>query len=81
MDVSNGITTMRMVDAIDIPAGKTVTLDPGGFHLMFVTLQRPLKAGGKLPVTLTFEKAGTVDTFLAVLPIGSKGPAADDATR
>jgi copper(I)-binding protein len=76
MKVENGIMTMRQVDGIEIPAGGTVTLAPGGYHLMFIGPKEPIKDGGKMPVTLTFEKAGTVDTFLHILPIGSQGPAA-----
>jgi periplasmic copper chaperone A len=75
MVFSNGIASMHEIGGIDIPPGKTVTLDPSGYHLMFITLSRQLKAGETLPVTLTFAKAGKVDAVLAVLPIGSKGPA------
>ena len=75
MTFSNGIASMRMVDGIDIPPGKTVTLDPNGFHMMFDTLTAPLKTGDQLPVTLTFQKAGKVDAVLQIMPIGSRGPA------
>ena len=44
---------------------------------MFITLSGDLKEGEKLPVTLTFAKAGSVDTFLHILAIGSKGPKGD----
>jgi copper(I)-binding protein len=74
MDITNGIASMRMVSGIDIPAGKTVSLDPTGFHVMFETLSQPLRTGQTLPVTLTFEKAGKVDAVLDILPIGSRGP-------
>ncbi len=74
MSMDNGVMKMRALpDGIEIPAGGTVTLAPGGFHLMFITLKEPLAEGGKLPVTLTFEKAGKVDTFLHILAIGAKG--------
>ena len=43
---------------------------------MFVTLKEPLKEGGKFPITLTFEKVGTVDTFLHVMAIGASRPGA-----
>ena len=67
--------TMQPVDGgIAIPAGGSVTLAPSGLHIMFVTLQEGLKEGGRMPVTLTFEKAGKVDTFLHVLAVGAKGP-------
>jgi hypothetical protein len=76
MDLTNGIASMQMVPMIDIPPGKTVTLNPDAFHVMFVTLTRPLKAGDMLPMTLVFAKAGRVEVTLPVLPIGAKGPAA-----
>ena len=36
---SNNVATMQDVSSIDIPAGQTVTLQPGGFHIMFMNLQ------------------------------------------
>ncbi len=78
MEVKNGVMTMHEVDGgIEIPAHGKVTLGPGGFHIMFITLNDGLTEGGQLPVTLTFEKAGSVDTFLHVMAIGASGPAAD----
>ena len=77
MEVKDGVMKMREVEGgIALPAGKTVTLAPGGLHLMFIGLKEPLKDGGKVPVTLTFAKAGTVETFLHIMPIGSQGPSA-----
>ena len=74
MAVVDGVMTMReLKGGIEIPAHGSVTLAPGGLHLMFIGLKAPLVAGEKLPVTLTFEKAGTIDTFLHIEPIGAKG--------
>jgi copper(I)-binding protein len=50
--------TMRQVDAIELPAGTTVMLAPGGLHIMFVDLVQPLAEGTDVDVTLRFEKAG-----------------------
>jgi copper(I)-binding protein len=78
MQVKDGVMTMHPVDGgIAIPAGGSVTLAPGGFHLMFTTMKDTLKEGDKLPVTLTFAKAGGVETFLHVLAVGAKGPGND----
>jgi len=75
MSMENSIMKMRpLADGIEIPAGATVTLAPGGLHLMFVELKAPLAEGGKLPVTLTFEQAGKIETFLHILAIGARGP-------
>ncbi len=77
MEVKDGIASMHPVDGIAIPAGGSVTLAPMGFHLMFVDLKGQVKEGEQLPVTLTFEKAGTVETFLHVMAVGASGPAGD----
>jgi hypothetical protein len=73
MAMKDSVMTMRPVEGgIEIPAGGKVTLEPDGLHIMFISPTEPYKEGGKLPVTLTFEKAGKVDTFLHVLAIGAK---------
>jgi copper(I)-binding protein len=55
---SNGVATMDMVMSIDVPAGQTVELKPGGFHIMFVGLNKDLKVGDTVTLTLQFQKAG-----------------------
>jgi hypothetical protein len=75
MAMKKGVMTMRPVEGgISIPPGGKVDLTPDGLHIMFTELKQGLKAGDKVPVTLTFEKAGKTDVVLTVLPIGSKGP-------
>ena len=68
------ILRMRPVPAIDIPPGETVTLQPGGFHLMLIGLKEPLIQGQTVPVTLRFERAGEVQVNLTILPAGARGP-------
>lgn len=46
---------------VPVPANQTVTFEPGGLHVMLLNLKNDLKAGETLPVTLTFEKAGTIE--------------------
>jgi periplasmic copper chaperone A len=60
-DSTTGEDSMEMheVAAIELPAGQTVELKPGSFHLMLIDLKHGLKAGEKVSVTLRFEKAGT----------------------
>jgi periplasmic copper chaperone A len=60
MAMKGDVMEMRQVDAIELPAGKTVALKPGGLHVMFIGLKQPLALGSKVPVTLKFEKAGEV---------------------
>jgi copper(I)-binding protein len=72
MEMKDGIMTMSPMEAIEIPAGGSVTLAPGGLHIMFATLKGPpLKEGDSMPVTLTFAKAGSIDTFLHVMAVGA----------
>ncbi len=49
---------MRPIDRLEIPAGGTVELKPGGYHIMMMGLTQELKVGDKVEITLTFEKAG-----------------------
>jgi periplasmic copper chaperone A len=60
MAMKGDVMQMRQVDAIELPAGKPVKLEPGGLHVMFIGLKQPLAIGSKVPVTLKFEKAGEV---------------------
>lgn len=79
MAVVDGVMKMAAVaSGIEIPAGGSITLAPNGFHIMFIGLKEPLVEGGKMPVTLTFEKAGKVDTFLHILAVGAGGPEGHD---
>ncbi|MAM13726.1 MAG: hypothetical protein CML23_25390 [Rhizobiaceae bacterium] len=64
----------RMTEGIKVPAHETVTLSPGGMHVMFMQLNGPLAEGSVVDVELTFEKAGTV-----TVPFAVKGIAAKDA--
>jgi copper(I)-binding protein len=54
MNDMSGMMTMREVSAIDIPAGGTVTLEPGGLHIMLIDLAEPLAAGSSFDLTLDF---------------------------
>ncbi len=66
MTMDGDVMRMRQVDAIDVPAGKTVDLAPGGLHVMFLDLKAPLKTGSSIPLTLRFEKAGEVKVDVKV---------------
>ena len=56
--MDDGVMRMRPVEALDIPAGTTVRLEPGGTHAMVTGLKQPLAAGSALPLDLTFERSG-----------------------
>ncbi len=75
MSMQDNVMKMReLTEGLPIEAGKTVSLAPGGFHLMMMELKAPLKAGDKVPVTLTFEKAGKVEVTLDVQAMGGQQP-------
>lgn len=69
---------MRMVhvDAVEIPPGETVAFEPGGLHIMFIGLHAPLAEGAEFPLTLEFERAGSVEVMVPVKGIngGEHGP-------
>ncbi len=58
--ITNNVASMQEVKSIDVPAGKTVTFHPGGFHIMFMKLKSIPKVGTKIALTLVFQKAGTI---------------------
>lgn len=67
MKIDNGVMTMRELKAgITIPAGQTVTLKPGGYHLMFMNVTQPFRKGETVKAKLTFEKAGAIELELPV---------------
>jgi copper(I)-binding protein len=75
MAMKNGVMTMRPVSGgLQIEPGKSVTLAPGGNHLMFTDVKAPLKQGDKLKATLEFAKAGQVDVTFDVQSIGAQSP-------
>ncbi|MFZ2031366.1 MAG: copper chaperone PCu(A)C [Vitreimonas sp.] len=66
MSMNGAIMQMRSVASVEIPAHETVTLAPGGTHLMFNGVTTPFVEGEHLPVQLTFQHAGSVSVDLAV---------------
>lgn len=57
---ASGMTGMSPVDQVPVPAGKSASLAPGGFHMMLMNLNRTLAAGDTVELDLTFQKAGRV---------------------
>ena len=76
MKMEGDVMRMRQVDGIELQAGKTVELKPGGYHVMFIGLKAPLKAGDSFPVKLKFEKAGEVTVDVKV-----EAPGADHSMK
>ena len=75
MKMDGNIMRMREVEkGIEIPPGATVELKPGGFHVMFMGLRAPFAKDAKVPLTLVFEKAGSIDVELLVQAMGAQPP-------
>ena len=77
--MEKGVMTMQAVPAIELPAGGSVTLRPGGTHVMLIGMKQALTVGSRFPLTLTFEKAGAVTAEVAVQRAGAMGPAGAEA--
>lgn len=67
MAMEGEVMKMReLTEGIEIPAGETVVLAPGGLHIMFIGLKQAFVEGETIAVTLTFENAGSVEVLLPV---------------
>lgn len=67
---------MRAIPALDLPAGQTVQLKPGGYHVMLLDLKQPLKAGDTVPVTLVIEgPGGQKESVVVQAPVRALGSA------
>lgn len=67
---AEGVMTMRPVDALEIPPGGELALEPGGYHVMFLDLTATRAVGETFAGSLTFEKAGTVEVEFSVEAMG-----------
>lgn len=75
MSMEGNVMKMREVGDISLPSGAKVVMKPGnGYHIMLVGLSQPLKAGDKIPLTLSFEKAGKTEVSVVV----EKAPATEE---
>jgi copper(I)-binding protein len=66
MRMEGAVMRMRTLASLTIAPGATVTLAPGGYHLMLEGLKRELKPGDRVPLTLTFARGGQVTVDLVV---------------
>ena len=75
MKMDGDVMKMRAVPALELPAGKTVQLKPGSYHLMLMDLKRPLLKDSTVPLTLRFKNAAGVDSQLELLvPVSTVAP-------
>jgi len=77
MKLEGDLMTMRAIPQLDLPAGRTVELKPGGYHLMLQDLKQPLRPGTSVPVTLLLRDAKGVQSKLELkLPVATRAPSA-----
>lgn len=58
MKMDGDVMRMREVEAVELPRGKAVSLQPGGYHIMLMNLKKPIAAGEVIPLTLVIESGG-----------------------
>ena len=72
MKMDGGVMKMReLKDGLEIPPGATVELKPDSYHIMMLSLSRPLAKGERIKGSLVFEKAGKADVEFAVEALGA----------
>ena len=77
MKMEGDVMKMRELPVLDLPAGKTVQLKPGGYHVMLMDLKQPLPKDSTVPRTLRFQDAKGVESRLDVsLPVSTVAPSA-----
>lgn len=75
MRMDGNVMRMRELEkGLEISPGATVSLKPGGFHIMFMELKAPFAVNGSVPLTLVFEKAGSIDIEMKVEAMGAGAP-------
>ena len=73
--MEGGVMQMRAVpDGLPVSPGSPIHMAPGGYHLMLMGLKRPLRQGDHVPVTLTFDHAGTITADAIVAGPGASAP-------
>lgn len=75
MKMDNGVMTMRAVPSLPLGAGKSVSLAPGGYHIMLFGLHQQVKAGESVPLTLLIEDGQKQRTAVEVKAIAKSAAA------
>ena len=75
MKMDGDVMKMRAIPALDLPAGKTVELKPGGYHVMLLDLKAPLARDTAVPLTLVFQDAKGAESKLNIsVPVATTPP-------
>lgn len=81
MKMDGDVMRMREVKAIELPKGKAVSLEPGGYHIMLMNLKKPIAAGDSIPLRLTIESGGKKQTVEVKAEARAPGGAMPDHTH
>jgi copper(I)-binding protein len=75
MKMNGDVMQMRAVSGLDLPAGKAVALQPGGFHVMLLDLKTALPKNVTVPLTLLFKDAKGVESKIELtVPVATASP-------
>jgi len=75
MSMNGDVMQMRAVAGVDLPAGKTVALRAGGFHVMLLDLKTALPKNATVPLTLLFKDAKGVESKVELtVPVATTAP-------
>ncbi len=69
-----GVSSMSRVGELEVPAGRSVALEPGGRHVMLMGLQSPMKKGESFTLTLLFDDGVALEVVVPILGFASRGP-------
>ena len=82
MKMEGDVMKMRAVKVLELPAGKTVELKPGGYHLMLMDLKQALPKDSTVPLTLLFRNAKGGESKLELkVPVSARAPVPMDAHK
>ena len=74
MSMSGNVMNMQAIAGLDLPGGKTIRLEPGGYHVMLMDLKEQMKDGEVVPLTLVVEgkdgKRETIEVKAKVRALG-----------
>jgi periplasmic copper chaperone A len=80
MKMEGDVMKMRPIAGLDLPAGKTVELKSGGYHVMLMDLKAPLAVGSTVPITLQLQDAkGAASQVTLQVPVSARAPGGGDA--
>jgi len=75
MKMEGDVMRMRALPGLELPAGKTVELTPGGFHVMLMDLKTTLPKDSTVPLTLVFKDAKGVQSKVELkVPVATSAP-------